>query len=163
MLPIGFLFGLGFDISTEIAVLGIAAAGALKGISIWNIMIFPALFTVGMVLVDTTDGVLMQGAYQWAFVTPVRKLYYNLIITGVSVMVALVVAGIEALGLLGNKLSLQGYFWNFINRLNDDFNFIGFFIIGIFIMAWLFSILAYRLKRYDDLQSIAVNTRSHPS
>ncbi len=93
MLPIGFFFGLGFDTSTEVAVLGIAATQAAKGMSIWSIMVFPALFTAGMSLVDTTDGVLMLGAYQWAFLTPVRKLYYNLTITGISVLVAFAVAG----------------------------------------------------------------------
>ncbi len=152
MLPIGFLFGLGFDTSTEVAVLGIAATQAAKGLHIWSIMVFPALFTVGMTLVDTTDGVLMLGAYRWAFLTPIRKLYYNLTITGVSVVVALVVAGIESLGLLGDQLSLKGSFWGFISSLNDNFNTIGFFIIGIFLCAWLLSVLIYRLMRYDDLE-----------
>lgn len=152
MFPIGFLFGLGFDTSTEVAVLGIAAAQAIKGVSIWSIMVFPALFTVGMTLVDTTDGVLMQGAYRWAFLTPIRKLYYNLTITGVSVIVALVVAGIESLGLLGDKLSLKGWFWSFIGQLNDNFNTIGFFIIGIFLSAWMLSFVIYRLMGYDDLE-----------
>jgi high-affinity nickel-transport protein len=152
MLPIGFLFGLGFDTSTEIAVIGIAATQAAKGLSIWSIMVFPALFTAGMTLVDTTDGVLMLGAYQWAFLTPVRKLYYNLTITGISVVVAFVVAGIEALGLLGDQLSLKGSFWGYINSLNDNFNTIGFFIIGIFLFSWLLSILFYRLMCFDDLE-----------
>jgi len=134
MLPIGFLFGLGFDTSTEVAVLGIAATQAAKGLSIWSIMVFPALFTAGMTLVDTTDGVLMLGAYRWAFLTPVRKLYYNLTITGVSVVVAFAVAGIESLGLLGDQFLL------------------GLFIIGVFMCAWLLSFLFYRLKRYDDLE-----------
>jgi high-affinity nickel-transport protein len=160
MLPVGFLFGLGFDTSTEVAVLGIAATQAAKGLSIWSIMVFPALFTAGMTLVDTTDGVLMLGAYRWAFLTPIRKLYYNLTITAVSIVVALVVAGIEALGLLGDQLSLKGSFWNFISSLNDNFNTIGFFIIGIFLSAWLLSVLVYRLMRYDDLK---VNAGSSPS
>ncbi len=152
MFPIGFLFGLGFDTSTEVAVLGIAATQAAKGLSIWSIMVFPALFTAGMTTIDTTDGVLMQGAYRWAFLTPIRKLYYNLTITGVSVVVALVVAGIESLGLLGDRLALKGYFWGFIGSLNNNFNTIGFFIIGIFLGAWLLSVLIYRLMRYDDLE-----------
>jgi len=152
MLPIGFLFGLGFDTSTEIAVLGIAATQAAKGVSIWSIMVFPALFTAGMTLVDTTDGVLMLGAYQWAFLTPIRKLYYNLTITGISIVVAFVVAGIETLGLLGDQFSLKGSFWGFISSLNNNFNTIGFFIIGIFLCAWLFSILIYRVMRYDEVK-----------
>ena len=137
MFPIGFLFGLGFDTSTEVAVLGIAATQAAKGLSIWSIMVFPALFTAGMSLIDTTDGVLMLGAYRWAFLTPVRKLYYNLTITGVSVVVAFAVASIESFGLLGDQFLL------------------GLFIIGIFMCAWLLSFLFYRLKGYDDLEIIA--------
>jgi len=152
MLPIGFLFGLGFDTSTEVAVLGIAATQAAKGLSIWSIMIFPALFTAGMTLVDTTDGVLMLEAYRWAFLTPIRKLYYNMTITGVSVVVALLVAGIESLGLLGDQLSLKGAFWGFMDKLNENFNTIGFFIIGIFLCAWLLSISIYRMMRYDELE-----------
>ncbi len=152
MFPLGFLFGLGFETSTEVAVIGIAAAQAAKGISIWSIMVFPALFMAGMTLIDTTDGMLMLGAYRWAFVTPIRKLYYNLTITGVSVVVALVVGGIEALGLLGDQLSLKGSFWGFIDSLKDNFNTIGFFIIGIFLGAWLLSVLIYCFMRYDDLE-----------
>ena len=91
MYPLGLLFGLGFDTATEIGLLGISAAEAAKGLSIWSILVFPALFTAGMSLVDTSDGVLMVAAYGWAFVNPLRKLYYNLTITAASVMVALVV------------------------------------------------------------------------
>src|SRR5208282_1609068 len=98
MYPLGFLFGLGFDTATEIGVLGISAAEASKGLPIWSIMVFPALFTAAMSLIDTTDGVLMLGAYGWAFTKPIRKLYYNLTITFVSVLVAVLVGGIEALG-----------------------------------------------------------------
>jgi len=100
MFPLGFLFGLGFDTATEVAVLGISATQAAQGVSIWSIMVFPALFAAGMSLIDTTDGILMLGAYDWAFVKPMRKLYYNLTITAVSVVVAVLVGGIEALGLL---------------------------------------------------------------
>ena len=151
MFPIGFLFGLGFDTSTEVALLGISAAQAAKGLSIWSIMVFPALFTAGMTLIDTTDGVLMLGAYQWAFVTPIRKLYYNMTITAVSVVVALFIGGVEALGLLGDQLSLKGFIWDTIGSLNDNFNTIGFFIIGIFLGSWVLSVVIYRLMRYDDI------------
>ena len=99
MYPLGFLFGLGFDTATEIGVLGISASEAAKGLSLWSILVFPALFAAGMSLVDTTDNILMLGAYGWAFVKPIRKLYYNITITCVSVIVALAVGGIEALGL----------------------------------------------------------------
>ena len=88
MYPIGFLFGLGFDTATEIGLLGISATQAAQGMSLWTILVFPALFTAGMALVDTTDSVLMVGAYGWAFVNPIRKLWYNLTITAASVVVA---------------------------------------------------------------------------
>jgi nickel/cobalt transporter (NiCoT) family protein len=95
MYPVGFLFGLGFDTATEVAILGISAAAATKGLSFGSMAVFPVLFTAGMTLVDTTDGVLMVGAYGWAFVKPVRKLYYNLTITFVSVIAALIAAGLR--------------------------------------------------------------------
>ena len=97
MYPLGLLFGLGFDTATEIGLLGLSAAGASQGMSLWSILVFPALFTAGMTLVDTTDSVLMLKAYGWAFVKPVRKLYYNMTMTFVSVLVALVIGGLETL------------------------------------------------------------------
>src|ERR1700761_4903410 len=96
---LGFLFGLGFDTATEVGLLGISAAGAAHGMSVWSILVFPALFTAGMTLIDTTDGILMLGAYGWAFVKPVRKLYYNITITTISVVVAVLVGSIKGLGL----------------------------------------------------------------
>jgi high-affinity nickel-transport protein len=155
MLPLGFLFGLGFDTATEVGLLGISATQAGQGISIWSIMVFPALFAAGMTLIDTTDGVLMLGAYNWAFIKPIRKLYYNLIITGVSVVVAILVGGIEALGLIGDQLGLEGTFWDGIGTLNDNFNGIGFVIVGVFIFAWIASVVFYRYARLDDLEVAA--------
>jgi nickel/cobalt transporter (NiCoT) family protein len=152
MYPLGFLFGLGFDTATEIAVLGIAAAEASKGLPIWSIMVFPALFTAGMSLIDTTDGALMLGAYGWAFTTPIRKLYYNLTITFVSVLVAVLIGGIEVLGLVANQLSLEGPFWSFIGTLNDNFGTLGYLIIAIFVASWLVSIAVYRLGQLDRLE-----------
>ena len=152
MLPLGFLFGLGFDTATEVALLGISATQAGHGMSIWSIMVFPALFAAGMSLVDTTDGILMLGAYNWAFVRPMRKLYYNLVITAVSVVVAVLIGGIEGLGLIGGQLSLKGWFWDGIGALNDNFNGLGFVIIGVFIFAWIASLLIYRYARLDDLE-----------
>ena len=113
MYPLGFLFGLGFDTATEIGLIGISAAEASKGLPIWSILVFPALFTAGMALVDTTDSVLMVGAYGWAFLKPIRKLYYNMTITAVSIIVALVVGRIETLGLIGSQLNLTGRFWRY--------------------------------------------------
>ena len=152
MYPLGFLFGLGFDTATEVALLGISATQAAQGLSVWSIMVFPALFAAGMSLIDTTDGVLMLGAYHWAFVKPMRKLYYNLTITLVSVVVALLIGGIEALGLLGDRLSLSGWFWDGIGALNDNFGNLGFVIIGVFIAAWIGSVIVYRYKGLDDVE-----------
>jgi len=152
MYPLGFLFGLGFDTATEIGVLGISAAEASKGLPIWSIMVFPVLFTAGMSLIDTTDGVLMLGAYGWAFTKPIRKLYYNLTITFVSVLVAVLIGGIEALGLLADQLNLEGPFWIYIGTLNDHFGSLGYLIIAIFVASWLVSIAFYRLGRFDRLE-----------
>ena len=126
MYPLGVLFGLGFDTATEIGLLGISAAEASKGLPLRSILIFPILFAAGMTLVDTTDNILMLGAYRWAFVKPIRKLYYNMMITCVSVIVAVAVGGIEALGLLAGQLHLEGGFWYAIMRLNANFGALGF-------------------------------------
>ncbi len=152
MFPLGFLFGLGFDTATEVALLGISATQAAKGTSIWAIMVFPALFAAGMSLIDTTDGVLMLGAYDWAFVKPIRKLFYNMTITLVSVLVALLIGGIEALGLLEDQLHLSGGFWDWVSRLNGNFNGLGFAIIGIFILTWVASVVIYRYKGYEQIE-----------
>jgi high-affinity nickel-transport protein len=152
MFPLGLLFGLGFDTATEIGVLGISAAEASKGLPIWSIMVFPALFTAGMSLIDTTDGVLMLGAYGWAFTKPIRKLYYNLTITFVSVLVAVLIGGIETLGLLADRLNLEGPFWGYIGALNDHFGSLGYLIIAIFIASWLVSIALYRVGRFERLE-----------
>ena len=153
MYPIGVLFGLGFDTATEVALLGISAAAAGKGLSVAAMTVFPVLFTAGMTLVDTTDGMLMVGAYGWAFMNPIRKLYYNLTITFVSVIVALLVGGIEAMGLLKDQLNLTGGFWDFIGNLNDNFGALGFVIIGVFALTWVASAIIYRVKRFGRLES----------
>jgi high-affinity nickel-transport protein len=151
MFPLGFLFGLGFDTATEVSLLGISASQASQGLSIWIVLVFPVLFAAGMSLVDTTDGILMLGAYEWAFVRPIRKLYYNLTITLVSVVVAVLIGGIEALGLFVNQLKLEGGFWDVIGALNDNFNNLGFVIVGVFLAAWLASYLIYKFNKYDQL------------
>ena len=152
MYPLGVLFGLGFDTATEIGVLGISAAEVSKGLSLWSILIFPALFAAGMALIDTTDNILMLGAYGWAFVKPIRKLYYNLTITSVSVVVAFVVGGIEALGLLVGRFHLKGTFWNAVSRLNENFGTLGYFIVGLFFFSWVASIAFYKWRRFDELE-----------
>jgi high-affinity nickel-transport protein len=158
MYPVGFLFGLGFDTATEVAILGISAAAATKGLSFGSMAVFPVLFTAGMTLVDTTDGVLMVGAYGWAFVKPVRKLYYNLTITFVSVIVALIVGGIEAMGLLKDQLHLSGGAWDVIDSLNDNFGTLGFAIIGVFVFSWIASVIIYRIKGFDRLEPTRITT-----
>jgi high-affinity nickel-transport protein len=152
MYPLGFLFGLGFDTATEVGLLGISAAEASGGLSMWSILVFPALFTAGMTLIDTTDSILMVGAYGWAFVKPIRKLYYNLTITFVSVVIATIVGGVETLGLLADRFGLHGGFWEAVSGLNDNFGALGYLIIGIFAVSWIVSILLYRLNGYDRLE-----------
>jgi high-affinity nickel-transport protein len=152
MYPVGLLFGLGFDTATEIALLDISAVEVSKGLSAWSVMVFPALFTAGMSLIDTTDGVLMLGAYGWAFARPIRKLYYNLTITFISVIVAFVVGGIEVLGLIADRFALGGPFWGAIGGLNENFGTIGYLIIGIFALSWIVSAIIYRVRRYDAIE-----------
>jgi high-affinity nickel-transport protein len=152
MYPLGFLFGLGFDTATEIALLGIAAAQASQGLSPWAIMVFPVLFSAGMSLIDTLDGHLMLGAYGWAYLKPIRKIYYNMTITLVSVVVAIVIGSIEALGLISDKLKMQGPAWDAIGALNDNFGMLGYLIIGIFVLSWAASVMIYRAKKFDDLE-----------
>jgi high-affinity nickel-transport protein len=152
MYPLGLLFGLGFDTATEIGLLGISAAEASRGLPIASILVFPILFAAGMSLIDTTDNILMLGAYGWAYVKPIRKLYYNMTITSVSVLVALVVGGIEALGLLGSQMHLQGRFWGAVGSLNENFGVLGYCIIALFVLSWIVSIAIYKVGRFEELE-----------
>lgn len=155
MYPIGLLFGLGFDTATEVGLLGLAAATAGQGIPIISIIIFPMLFTAGMSLMDTTDSILMLGAYGWAFVKPIRKLYYNLNITLISVIVALVIGGVEALSIVSDQLNLSGGWWDFVGNLSDNFGLIGVIIVLLFIVSWVISSVIYKVKRYDEIEVAA--------
>jgi len=152
MYPLGLLFGLGFDTATEIGLLGISAAEASKGLSLWSILVFPVLFAAGMSLIDSTDNILMLGAYGWAYVKPIRKLYYNITITSMSVVVALAVGGIEALGLFSGQLHPKGVFWDVVNTLNGNFGMLGYGIVGLFILSWIVSIAVYKWRRFDLLE-----------
>jgi high-affinity nickel-transport protein len=152
MYPLGFLFGLGFDTATEIGLLGLSAAEASKGLSLSSILVFPVLFAAGMSLIDATDNVLMLGAYGWAYVKPIRKLYYNITITSVSVVVALAVGGIEALGLLANKFHLTGGVWSLVGKLNENFGVLGYGIVALFAGSWILSIVIYKWRRFDDME-----------
>jgi len=151
MYPIGFLFGLGFDTASEIGLLGISASQASQGLSFATVLVFPALFTAGMTLMDTTDSMLMTGTYRWACADPLRKLWYNLTITAASVVVALFIGGVEALGLIADKLGLEGGFWSVIGELNDNLANFGFAVVGLFALSWIVSSLIYRAKGYDRL------------
>lgn len=146
--PIGLLFALGFETASEISLFGLSVQ-ASNSVSSWSLLIFPALFAAGMTLVDTTDGVLMLGAYGWAYRNPVRKLFYNLTITSISVVVALVVGGIETLGLIADQFDLHGAFWTLIDGLNNNFGALGYGIVGLFVVSWGVSYAVYRLKRFD--------------
>ena len=144
MFAIGFLFGLGFDTATEITLFTVAGSQASDGMSFGAVMIFPALFAAGMTLVDTSDSVLMVGAYGWAFLNPIRKIWYNLTITAISALVAMLIGGIEALGLLASKLELAGGFWEMVGRLNSGLAGFGYVVIAIFVASWIVSLLIYR-------------------
>ena len=161
MYPLGVLFGLGFDTASEVALLGLAATSGANHIPVLFILILPALFAAGMSLVDTTDGILMLGAYSWAYVKPIRKLYYNLNITLVSVLIAFVVGGIEVMKIVAEKFGLTGGIWDVVGHL--DFELIGFAIIAIFVVSWTDSTLIYRWKRYDDLRVETVPSGSGTS
>ena len=149
MYPLGFLFGLGFDTATEIGLLSISATQVAHGMSLWSMLIFPALFTAGMALVDTIDGIFMVSAYGWAFADPIRKLWYNLTITAVSVLVALSSDRSRPWGSWRTSSVSSGALWNTIGRLNEALATFGFAIVGLFVVCWLASALLYRWSRYN--------------
>ena len=146
--PVGVLFGLGFDTASEIALIAISVGvGVSSSVPLWTILVLPFMFTCGMVLVDTTDGVAMRLAYGWAFLKPIRKIYYNLTITVISVLVAVLIGGVEVLQVVSGELSLNGAFWSWLNGL--DFETLGYGIIGIFLASWLASIAIYKFRRIE--------------
>jgi high-affinity nickel-transport protein len=151
MYLIGALFGLGFDTATEIGLLGISATGASHGLPVWTILLFPGLFAAGMALVDMADTLLMLGAYGWAFARPARKLYYNITITSVSVLVAIIIGAVEVLGLVQETYKLSGALWAQVAALNNNLGVLGYVIIGIFALSWLVSIAAYKAMGYDRI------------
>ncbi len=151
MFPLGFVFGLGFETATEVMLLGMSAQQAAHGCPLASILLFPAMFTAGMTLVDTTDGALMMGAYGWAFINPVRKLYYNIIVTLTSAAVAFLVGGVEALGLINDHFGFTGAFWSVVARLNSHFGMLGYAVIALFVACWVVSVLVYRLRRFDEI------------
>jgi nickel/cobalt transporter (NiCoT) family protein len=144
MYPVGFLFGLGFDTSTEISLLAIAALQSASGSSTWLILCLPILFTCGMALVDTLDGMLMLGVYGWAEVSPLTKLYYNLVITTVSCFFAILIALVQLFGIIQTVCDLDGTFWDGIGSVSDSFGFIGAAAVVSFLAGWLISRYCFR-------------------
>jgi nickel/cobalt transporter (NiCoT) family protein len=147
MYPLGLVFGLGFDTATEVGVLSISATQSAQGLALWQVLVFPALFTAGMALVDAADSVLMVGAYGWAFLNPIRKLRYNLTVTAASVAVALLIGSLEALGLLAGQLGWHGRLWMRVEALNGDLTNFGFLVVAAFVLAWSASVLLSRGTR----------------
>ncbi len=148
MYPVGVLFGLGFDTASEVALLVLASAGAASGLPWYAILCLPVLFAAGMCLFDTIDGTFMNFAYGWAFSKPIRKVYYNLTITSLSVMVALVIGTVELLGLLSQQLGITGRFWTDLQ--NADINTLGFIIVGMFAVTWMIALLIWRFGRIEE-------------
>src|SRR5881396_3723490 len=147
--PVGVLFGLGFDTATEVALIAISVGvGVSSAVPIWMILILPLMFTCGMVLVDTSDGVVMRSAYGWAFINPIRKVYYNLTVTIVSVIVAFGIGGIEILSLIAPRVGLTGPFWDSVANLN--FETMGVAIMVLFVVAWTVSVAYWKYKRFDE-------------
>jgi high-affinity nickel-transport protein len=146
MAPLGLLFGLGFETATEVSVMGVSASQASSGAPLAVALVFPTLFAAGMSLVDATDGVLMAGAYHWAFVDARRKLAYNLAITLLSSVVALTIGAVEIAGLVAQRFHLVGGAWAGVGRLSDHFNLLGLVIVGLFAGAWLGSVAVSRRR-----------------
>jgi high-affinity nickel-transport protein len=148
MYPVGVLFGLGFDTATEVALLVLASAGAAGGLPWYAILCLPVLFAAGMCLFDTIDGTFMNFAYGWAFSRPIRKVYYNITITTLSVIVALVIGTVELLGLLSQQLNINGRFWT--DMQNADINTLGFIIVGLFVVTWLTALAIWRFGKIEE-------------
>jgi nickel/cobalt transporter (NiCoT) family protein len=148
MYPIGMLFGLGFDTATEVTLLVLAGTSAAAGLPWYAILCLPVLFTAGMCLLDTIDGSFMNFAYGWAFSNPVRKVYYNITITGLSVAVALLIGSAELLGLLAEQFGWSGGFWRWLGGV--DLNAIGFLIVGLFAVTWAGALLIWRYGRIEE-------------
>jgi nickel/cobalt transporter (NiCoT) family protein len=148
MYPIGFLFGLGFDTATEVALLVLAGTAVVGGLPFYAILSLPILFAAGMSLFDTADGCFMNFAYDWAFAKPVRKVYYNITITGLSVFVAVFIGAVELLGLLGQDGGLSGGFWSFMANFN--INTAGFVIVGVFVLTWAIALAVWHFGKIEQ-------------
>jgi nickel/cobalt transporter (NiCoT) family protein len=158
MYPLGILFGLGFDTATEIGLLAIAAGVATHHVPFLAIFSLPLIFAAGMSLMDTADGAFMSHAYGWAFSNPLRKVYYNITVTSLSVAVALVIGTIELLQVMAAKLALDGGFWAFLDEL--DFGRIGYVVVGLFVTTWAFSLILWKARRIEDRWGALVKVES---
>ncbi len=147
MYPVGLLFGLGFDTATEVALLVLSGTAVASGLPFWAVLSLPILFAAGMSLFDTLDGCFMNFAYGWAFSRPIRKVYYNIVITSLSVAIALFIGTIELFGLLGQEMDLHGSVWNWLGTFN--INQAGFVIVGVFVVVWAAALLVWRLGRLE--------------
>jgi high-affinity nickel-transport protein len=154
MYPVGMLFGLGFDTATEVGLLVLAGAGAASGLPFYAILCLPILFAAGMSLFDTIDGAFMNFAYGWAFSKPVRKIFYSITITGLSVLVALLIGTVELLSVLADKLDLTGGPWNFVTNL--DLNVVGYAIAGLFVATWAIALAVWRFGHIEERWSTAL-------
>ena len=148
MYPLGILFGLGFDTATEVALLVLAGSSVVAGLPWWAILSLPMLFAGGMSLLDTIDGSFMNFAYGWAFSRPVRKVYYNIVITGLSVLVAIFIGGLEVAQVFANQLNLTGGFWTYASNFN--INRAGFIIVAMFVAVWAFALLLWKFGRVEQ-------------
>ena len=148
MHPLGLLFGLGFDTATEVGLLALAAGVATDTVPLAGILSLPILFGAGMGMMDTLDGAFMTGAYGWAFSNPVRKVYYNITVTSLSIVVALAIGTVELLQVLSARLELSGGFWDWLNRL--DFETLGYFVVALFLVMWAGSVSIWKLRRIED-------------
>jgi high-affinity nickel-transport protein len=162
MYPVGFLFGLGFDTATEVGLLIMSGSAVASGLPFWAILSMPLLFAAGMSLLDTVDGSFMNFAYGWAFSKPVRKVYYNLTITALSVGVAFVIGTIELLSVLGGQLNLTGGIWDWTAHFN--INHVGYVIVGLFVVTWILALAIWRFGRVEarwEAAPIADNAIEH--
>jgi nickel/cobalt transporter (NiCoT) family protein len=157
MYPIGVLFGLGFDTATEVGLLFLAAGAAGAGLPFYAILCLPILFAAGMSLLDTIDGAFMTFAYGWAFSRPVRKVYYNITVTGLTVLVALVIGTIELAGVVAQHLNASGSFWVWVE--NIDLNTLGFVIVGMFVATWAVSLVIWHFGHIEERWSAQLKTR----
>jgi high-affinity nickel-transport protein len=156
MYPIGFLFGLGFDTATEVALLVLAGTAVIGGLPFYAVLSLPILFAAGMSLFDTADGCFMNFAYDWAFARPVRKVYYNLTITGLSVFVAISIGAVEVLGLLGQDGHLTGPGWRWLEDF--DLNKAGFVIAGVFVLTWVVALAIWRFGKIEQKWELAAES-----